>query len=102
LGSTEGGLWKEVLISKYGGWRSLGEKGKGRSCSLSWKDLKEVRSSEGWGRSFEDGFKWKVGDGKEIFFWKDNWLNGETLKNAFPRLFFISSTKDAKLTELGF
>ena len=68
LGSTEGGLWKEVLISKYDGWRSLGGKGKGRSCSLWWKDLKEVWSSEGWGRSFEDGFKWKVGDGKEIFF----------------------------------
>jgi len=29
-------------------------------------------------------------------------LNGEALKNAFPRLFSISSTKDAKLTELGF
>jgi len=33
-----------------------------------WKDLKEVWDSEGWGGSFEDGVKWKVGDGKEIFF----------------------------------
>jgi len=61
-----------------------------------------VWSSEGWGRNFEDGFKWKVGDRKDIYFWKDSWQNGEPLKNAFPRLFSISSTKDAKLTDLGF
>jgi len=23
LGSNKGGLWKEVIVSKYGGWRSL-------------------------------------------------------------------------------
>jgi len=102
LGSVEGGLWKEILFSKYEGWRSLGEEGKGRRCSLWWKDLKEVWSSEGWGRNFEDGFKWKVGHGKDIYFWKDSWLNGESLKNVFPRLFSTSFTKDAKLAELGF
>ena len=68
LGSVEVGLWKEVLISKYGGWRGLGEEGKGRSCSLWWKDLKEVWSSKGWGSCFEDSFEWKVGDGKDILF----------------------------------
>jgi len=26
--------------------------------------LKEVWSSEGWGRSFEDSFEWKVGEGR--------------------------------------
>jgi len=57
LGSVEVGLWKEVLFSKYGGWRSLGVEGKDRSCSLWWKDLKEVWSTEGWGRSFEDSFE---------------------------------------------
>jgi len=25
LGSNKGGLWKEILESKYGGWRSLQE-----------------------------------------------------------------------------
>jgi len=61
-----------------------------------------VWSSEGWGRNFADGFKWKTSDGKDIYFWKDSWLNGESLKNSFPRLFSISSTKDAKLSEHGF
>jgi len=48
LGSDKGGLWKEILVSKYGGWRSLREEGKSRRSSLWWKDLKVVWASEGW------------------------------------------------------
>ena len=29
---------------------------------------------EDWGRTFEDCFKWVVGNGKEVFLWKDNWV----------------------------
>ena len=102
LGSDKGGLWKEVLVSKYGGWRSLGEDGKSKRSSLWWNDLKEVWASEGWGRSFEEGFKWKVEDGKDVSFWKDSWLGGVALLNAFPRLFSICTTKDAKVAKLGY
>jgi len=79
----------------------LKEVGKGSRCSLWWKDLKEVWSSEGWGESFEDGFKWKVGDGKDISLWEDSWLVGGALKRAFPRLFSICSSKNARVAELG-
>jgi len=54
------------------------------------------------GKGFEDGVKWKVGDGKEISFWEDNWLGCGNLKGVFPRLFSISSAKDAKVVELGY
>ena len=100
LGSEKGGLWNEILVSKYGGWRSLGEEGKSSRSSSWWKDLKEVWASEGWGRSFEDGFKWKVSDGKDISFWEDNWLGYGALKRVFPRLFSISSTKEFMVAEL--
>ena len=56
LGTDKGGLWKEIIVSKYGGWRNLRGVGKIRKGSLWWKDLMEVWASEGWGRSFEDGF----------------------------------------------
>ena len=102
LGTDKGGLWKEILVSKYGGWRSLREGGKVSRGSLWWKDLKQVWDSEGWGRSFEDGIKWKVGDGKDISFWEDSWLRCGALKGVFPRLFSLSSTKDAKVVELGY
>ena len=41
------GLWREVLESKYGGWRDLQTQ---RNCitdSLWWRDLKEIWSYEG-------------------------------------------------------
>ncbi|XP_068483236.1 uncharacterized protein [Phaseolus vulgaris] len=63
LGTDIRGLWKEILDSKYGGWRSLREDNKSNRGSLWWKDLKE---------------------------------------GGFPRLFSISSAKDAKVAELGY
>ena len=47
LGTDKGGLWKEILVSKYGGWRCLREEGKSRKSSLCWKDLKKVWALEG-------------------------------------------------------
>ena len=94
LGTDKGGLWKDIFVSKYGGWRSLRGKGNFKMGSLWWKDLKEVWASEGWGRSFEDGFKWYVGNGKEISFWEDSWLSCDALKGVFPQLFSINSAND--------
>jgi len=42
LGSDKGGLWKEIIVSKYEGWRSLREGEKDSKDSVWWKDLKEV------------------------------------------------------------
>jgi len=96
LGSDKGGIWKEILVSKYGGWRSLRKDGKSNKCSLWWKNLKKVWASKEWGSSFEEGVKWKVGDGKDISFWEDRWLGFGAL-----RLFSISSTKTARVAEMG-
>ena len=52
LGTDKGGLWKEILISKYGGWRSLRGEGKSSRCSFWWKELEEVWASEGVGQKF--------------------------------------------------
>ena len=42
LSQTKGGLWKDILESKYGGQRSLKEQRLLNSDSLWWRDLKEV------------------------------------------------------------
>jgi len=68
LGSSNGGLWKEILESKYGGWRFLKQPRMNNCESLWWRDLKEIWKLEEWGRSFEDCFKWEVGSGKDISF----------------------------------
>ena len=56
---------------------------------------------EGWGRSFDDAFLWKIGDGEGICFWEDNWVGGGALKCVFPRLFSLSTSKASKLAEFG-
>jgi len=42
LGSDKGGLLKEILESKYEGWRSLQEKITNVKDSSWWRDLKGV------------------------------------------------------------
>jgi len=101
MGLVKGGLWKEILEAKYGGWRCLREGGKNYKGSLWWKDLKEVRASEEWGKNFEDAFKWKISDGREVSFWEDNWLSCGALKRVFSRLFSLNSSKAAKVVEHG-
>jgi len=55
----------------------------------------------GLGRTFGNRFKWVVGNGREVFFWKDNWVGFSDLKSRFPRLFSLSVVKDAKLFRCG-
>jgi len=52
--SEEGGLWREVLDSKYGGWRELRRAVSSYKESNWWKDLKKVWLSKEWGNCFED------------------------------------------------
>jgi len=101
LDSEERGLWKEVVESKYGGWRSLRNQRIGRPEPLCWKDLEEIWRSEGWKGSFEDNCIWEVRNGREIMLWKDKWLGDEALKDKFPRLFSICSGKGDKLWQGG-
>ncbi|XP_068477323.1 uncharacterized protein [Phaseolus vulgaris] len=42
LHSRKGGLWKQILESKYGGWRSLKESRVYNKDSLWWRDLKGI------------------------------------------------------------
>ena len=71
LGSNKGGLWKEVLESKYGRMEKL-EKGWVKQQRFPFVDRFEGNLEVGGlGRSFEDRFVWEVGNGKSIKFWED-------------------------------
>ena len=56
LGYEKNGLWREVLESKYGGWRDLRVQRNCRTNSHWWRDLEEVWSLEGWKNMFDDNF----------------------------------------------
>jgi len=102
LGTKKGGLWKDVIELKYGGWRSLREQRNPAKMSLWWKVLKEVCEFESWGRRFEDRFKWKIENGKSISFWEDNWEGRGNLKSVFRRLCSLSCLPESKVAECGY
>ncbi|XP_068466471.1 uncharacterized protein [Phaseolus vulgaris] len=89
---------RRLLFPSTGGWRSLREEGKDNKESIWWKYLRKVWNSKGWGRNFEDSINWKVGYGKKVLFWEDNWVGSGTLKNVFSRLFSLSLSKDSAVT----
>ena len=70
MNSDKGGLWREVIEFKYGGWRGLKElQNDNNKVSLWWRDLMKVWSSEEWGRKFEDRINWEIRNGKDVLFW---------------------------------
>jgi len=64
LGTGEIDLWKEVVESKYRGWRNVWAQTRCKSYFLWWRDLKEVWSLKGWKGNFEDNFFWDVRNGR--------------------------------------
>jgi len=43
LNLDKGGLWREVIESKYGGWRSLkDQRVRNNKASLWWRDFEEI------------------------------------------------------------
>jgi len=56
---------------------------------------------EEWENTFEDNIIWDIGDGKDIRFWEDKWVDNEEFKVKFPRLFSLTTFKGAKLNQAG-
>jgi len=50
----------------------------------------------------KDEISWKLGDGKDIRFWEDKWLDNEVLRVKFSRLFSIANEKSGSLSQVGF
>ncbi|GMJ09509.1 hypothetical protein HRI_004620100 [Hibiscus trionum] len=44
----------------------------------------------------------KVGDGKHVQFWTDHWIGNRALKDAFPRVFSLTTNKRGVLADFGF
>ncbi|KAL8552344.1 hypothetical protein ACS0TY_001153 [Phlomoides rotata] len=53
------------------------------------------------GDDFRNDFRKSVGNGKDTLFWHDEWLEGESLKNKFPRLYRLSNQKNEHIGDMG-
>ncbi|GKV46811.1 hypothetical protein SLEP1_g53774 [Rubroshorea leprosula] len=105
LAAEEKGLWKRVIRGKYGGggghWQKWVRNGN-EGGSLWWSDIQRINNAErdniGW---LVEGFRLKMGEGKEVSFWWDEWCGGRCLANLFPRLYLLSTDKEKKCYQMG-
>jgi hypothetical protein len=46
------------------------------------------------------GFRWRVGDGKKIKLWEDNWLGTSSLAIQFWDLYIIVNEKSSTIADM--
>jgi hypothetical protein len=88
-------LWKQVIVTKYGyeteSW-SPGIATGPYGMSL-WKHIRQ-----GWDR-FSSHLKFVLGCGSRICFWLDLWCGEVMLSRAFPLLFRIAQSREARVAD---
>lgn len=103
FGMEKDALWRKVIVAKYkleeGSWslnREINNK-----MSILWKDIILVHERQpNMFSKFVENVKFKVGDGRNILFWKDNWLNESCLVVLYPTIFRLINCKDETLWEV--
>lgn len=61
--------------------------------------MKLVEGNEG--RRFWANVRRSVGDGSKTEFWESEWIGQASLKSLFPRLYNLSTKKEAMIREMG-
>ncbi|GJR70222.1 reverse transcriptase domain, reverse transcriptase zinc-binding domain protein [Tanacetum coccineum] len=100
-----GGLWVRVITSihREGGglWGNRIESGGVRRTGV-WGDIMKVGEElEGLGVEFSDSFVGELGDGRDISFWIDRWVDNRRLCDRFPRLYHLDRRKEGSVFDKG-
>ncbi|KAL5133066.1 putative ribonuclease H protein [Glycine soja] len=71
------------------------------SSSKSWNDLRSVFQQH-HNNSLINNFRWKVGDGSRLKFWKDKWREGDlSLKDKYLSLYNVSTQQNHLINSMG-
>jgi hypothetical protein len=99
----EKALWKDVLEDKYDPCKDRvldgGATSWARFSSVWWKELVKLDDLGGLGW-FNGEILRKVGNDANTSFWNVNWHGGGSFVSKYPRLFSISSQKEAKVEDI--
>ncbi|KEH33584.1 hypothetical protein MTR_3g448400 [Medicago truncatula] len=91
------GLWRKVLVARYGVDGGGLEDG-GRSCSSWWREIVRIRDGigEGGERWFVSCVSRRVGDGSNTDFWRDSWYGIVPLCLRFRRLYDLAVNNQSR------
>lgn len=70
-------------------------------CAIC-KGIQSISSEKYLVNILEEGLLIDIGNGIHIKFWKDVWWDGITLREEFPRLYYLALDKDCVLANLGY
>ncbi|GKV47185.1 hypothetical protein SLEP1_g54104 [Rubroshorea leprosula] len=104
LGEGGESLWKRVVWDKYYGGRREMDIRAVESVRMSriWRDVISVGGNS---IKLQDmlgkGFRWMVGDGRQVGFWRELWVGDKSLKELCPRLFELAMNKSGMVCEMG-
>ncbi|GKV02020.1 hypothetical protein SLEP1_g14507 [Rubroshorea leprosula] len=104
FGDGVGSLWKRVVREKYYEGR----------CEVDITAISNLRVSKVWkdiisigGRSVRlrnmlgNGFRWEVGCGSRVGFWREKWAGDNSLRDLCPRLFALAANKEGLVGDMG-
>ncbi|KAF5187145.1 hypothetical protein FRX31_023283 [Thalictrum thalictroides] len=96
FGCEPDALWRRVIFTKYGNgvndwWPKPVQQSHG--CSL-WKGVMNMYDV------FKQGISCRVGNGRRILFWHDEWLGNTNLMVRFPLLFTLSNARNSSVYEM--
>ncbi|GKU93217.1 hypothetical protein SLEP1_g6825 [Rubroshorea leprosula] len=103
LGDGVEGLWKKVVWEKYYGGREEVDITALESVRVSriWRDIISIGQRSG---RLQDmlvkGFKWGVGEGCRVGFWRSVWVGEKALRDLCPRLFQLAINKEGLVSEM--
>jgi len=90
----ETSLWKEVIVHKFGQnspWCSNEV-----NCTYGTGVWRAIRGL--WSK-LQENSKFRVGNGNNVRFWKDNWIGEVPLQDKFPDLMLLSSNPEIVVSD---
>ncbi|GKV25647.1 hypothetical protein SLEP1_g35046 [Rubroshorea leprosula] len=76
FGKEDHSLWKRVIVDKFYGGSTVWDikEVQTRNASTVWRNIVALGDERGRGAwMYREGFRWKLGMGDKINFWKDKW-----------------------------
>ncbi|GJS50291.1 reverse transcriptase domain, reverse transcriptase zinc-binding domain protein [Tanacetum coccineum] len=100
-----GSLWVKMIESIHGTSGGLGEVRAlyGRRIGRGvWSDIVRIGEEiDGMGIEFSSSYVGELGDGRDIRFWLDKWVDNQRLYDRFHRLYHLDQRKEGSVLDNG-